>query len=57
MSKEHLMKHCVDSQALLTDKQTGRADIDGLQMNRRTGCVVCFSENKRPTIRSTAVHN
>jgi hypothetical protein len=26
------MKHCVDLQALLTDKQTGEADIDGLQM-------------------------
>jgi hypothetical protein len=32
MSKEHLMKHYVDLQALLTDKQTGKADIDGLQM-------------------------
>jgi hypothetical protein len=31
MSKEHLMKHCVDLQAVLTDKQTGEADIDGLQ--------------------------
>jgi hypothetical protein len=26
------MKHCVDLQALLTDRQTGEADIDGLQM-------------------------
>jgi hypothetical protein len=32
MSKEHLMKHCVFLQALLTDKQTGEANIDGLQM-------------------------
>jgi hypothetical protein len=26
------MKHCVDLQALLTDRQTGDADTDGLQM-------------------------
>jgi hypothetical protein len=32
MSKEHLTKHCVDLQAVLTDKQSGEADIDGLQM-------------------------
>jgi hypothetical protein len=79
MSKEHLMKHCVDLQALLTDKQTGEADKNELGdsvlgdkrlTNRlvniansltanygRTGCVVCFSKNKRPTIRSTAVNN
>jgi hypothetical protein len=32
MSREHLIKHCVDLQALLTGKQTGEADIDGQQM-------------------------
>jgi hypothetical protein len=46
MSEEHLMKHCVDLQALLTDKETDEADTDGLQ-----------SKNKCPIIRSAAVHN
>jgi hypothetical protein len=32
MSKEHLTKHCAYLQAILTDKQAGEADIDGLQM-------------------------
>jgi hypothetical protein len=40
MSEEHLMKHCVDLQALLTDKLTGEADIDGLQMMEELMCCL-----------------
>jgi hypothetical protein len=57
MSKEHLMKHCVDLQALLTDKQTERADIDGLQMMEELDALSVLIKKKRPTIKSTVVHN
>jgi hypothetical protein len=55
MLKEHLMKNCVDFQALLTDKQTD--DIDGLQMMEELDVLSVLVKPKRHTIRSTAVHN
>jgi hypothetical protein len=51
------MKHCVDLQALLTDRQTEEADIDGLQMMEELDALSVLVKTKRPTIRSTAVHN
>jgi hypothetical protein len=51
------MKHCVDLQALLTDKQTGEADIDGLQMMEELDVLSVLVKTKRSTTRSTAVHN
>jgi hypothetical protein len=57
MSEEHLMKHYVGLQALLTDKQTGEADIDGLQVMEELDVLSVLVKAKRPTIRSTAVHN
>jgi hypothetical protein len=56
MSKEHLMKHCVDLQALHTDKQTGESDIDGLQMMEELDVLSVLVKSKRPTVRSTAVN-
>jgi hypothetical protein len=49
MSKEYLMKHCVDLQALLTDKQTDKADTDGLQMMEQLDALsVLVKTNAQP---------
>jgi hypothetical protein len=56
MSKEHLKKHCVDLQALLTDRQAELILIR-LQMMEELDVLSVLVKTKRPTIRSTAVHN
>jgi hypothetical protein len=50
MSKEHLMKHCVDVQALLTDIQTGEADIDGLQMAEELDALSVLVKTDAPPL-------
>jgi hypothetical protein len=55
MSKEHLVKQCVDLQAFLTDKQRGKADIDGLQMVGQMDALPVLVK-KCLIIRSTAVN-
>jgi hypothetical protein len=50
MSKEHLMKHCVHLQALLTDKQTGEADIDGLQMMEELDALSVLIKSDAPPL-------
>jgi hypothetical protein len=50
MSKEHLMKHCVDLQALLTDKQTGEADIDGLQIMEDVNVLSVLVKTNAPPL-------
>jgi hypothetical protein len=42
------MKHCVDSQALFTDKQTGKADINGLQMMEEPDVLSVLVKTKHP---------
>jgi hypothetical protein len=49
------MKHCVDLQALLTDRQTD--DIDALQMMEELDALSVLEKTKPPTIRSAADHN
>jgi hypothetical protein len=50
MSKEHLMKHYVDLQALLTDKQTGETDIDGLQTMEELDALSVLVKIKAPPL-------
>jgi hypothetical protein len=50
MSKEHLTKHCVHLQALLTDNQTGDADIDGLQKMDELDALSVSVKTKAPPL-------
>jgi hypothetical protein len=50
MSKEHLTKHCVDLQALLTDRQTDEADIDGLQTMEELDALSVLVKTKAPPL-------
>jgi hypothetical protein len=49
-SKEHLMKHCVDLQVLLTDKQTREADIDVLQMMEELDVLSVLVKTNAPPL-------
>jgi hypothetical protein len=44
------MKHCVDLQALLTDRQTREADIDGLQMMEELDALSVLVKTNAPPL-------
>jgi hypothetical protein len=48
--KNHLMKYCVDLQALLTDKQSGEADINGLQMMEELDVLSVLVKTNTPSL-------